>query len=640
MLNKYPWWKYLIIVLVIVPGLFFALPNLFGDDPGIQIRGTRTTQVDTNVLERAESALSKGEITLKGAVLSDSDIKLRFNNTNDQLAARDLLQAEFDKSYTVAIALLPATPSWLRVTGAQPMSLGLDLRGGVHFLMEVDMNSAIEKREENYVGDIKTTLRDNKTSAGDAVRYRGVNRSPDGGIVIRMRNSEDLESARFILERELTELSISETELNGEQVLSATMRETAVKELMEFALEQNMTTLRNRIDELGVAEPVVQRQGDRRIVVQLPGVQDTGRAKQILGRTATLEIKLVDEENSGLNSSTDSAPPGSQFYRMRNRGDAIYDSQILLKKRLIYSGDNIVNAAASLDTQNGTPIVSITLDDIAAKKNQRVTGENVGRRMAVIYQETVSEPKLDEDNQPVLDDDGNQLRDISYIEEVITAPVIRDQLGKRFQIEGLDSVDEARDLALMLRAGALAAPVQIIEERTVGPALGQDNVDEGKRAVIVGFILVLIFMIVYYRTFGWVANLALALNLVLIVAVLSLFQATLTLPGVAGIVLTVGMAVDANVLIFERIREEIRNGNSPQASIHVGYDRAFSTIVDANITTLIAAIILYGFGTGPIKGFAVTLSIGIVTSMFTAIIVTRGVVNWIYGGKRVEKLAI
>lgn len=634
MLNQYPWWKYLIIVLVVVPGLFFALPNLFGDDPGVQIRGARTTQVDSTVLERAESAVREGDITLKGAVLTDSDIKLRFNNTDDQLAARDLLQREFDKTYTVALALLPATPSWLQFTGAQPMYLGLDLRGGVHFLMEVDMESAIKKREENYVGDIKTTLKDNKTSGGDTVRYRGVNRSPDGGVIIRMRNSEDLEGARFILERELPELSISEAESNGEKVLSATMRETAIKELMEFALEQNMTTLRNRIDELGVAEPVVQRQGDRRIVVQLPGIQDTGRAKQILGRTATLEIKLVDEENSGLNSATSSAPPGSEFYRSRRGG------QILLKKRLIYSGDNIVNAAASLDTQNGTPIVSITLDDIAAKKNQKVTGENVGRRMAVIYQETVSEPRLDENNQPVLNDEGNQIRDVSYIEEVITAPVIRDQLGKRFQIEGLDSVDEARDLALMLRAGALAAPVQIIEERTVGPSLGQDNVSEGKRAVIVGFILVLLFMIVYYRTFGWVANLALALNLVLIVAVLSLFQATLTLPGVAGIVLTVGMAVDANVLIFERIREEIRNGNSPQASIHVGYDRAFSTIVDANITTLIAAIILYGFGTGPIKGFAVTLSIGIITSMFTAIIVTRGVVNGIYGGKRVEKLAI
>lgn len=634
MLNQYPWWKYLIIVLVVVPGLFFALPNLFGEDDGIQIRGTRTTQVDSTILQRAESALGEGGIAIKGSVLTDSDIKLRLNSTDDQLTARDLLQSEFDDTYTVALTRLPSTPSWLRFAGAKPMSLGLDLRGGIHFLMEVDMESAIKKREENYIGDIKTTLKNNKTSGGDTVRYRGVNRSPDGGVIIRMRNSEDLEGARFILERELPELSISETESNGETVLSATMRETAIKELMEFALEQNMTTLRNRIDELGVAEPVVQRQGSRRIVVQLPGVQDSGRAKEILGRTATLEIKLVDEENSGLNSSTSSAPPGSEFYRSRRGG------QILLKKRLIYSGDNIVNAAASLDTQNGTPIVSITLDDIAAKKNTTVTGDNIGRRMAVIYQETVSEPRLDENNQPVLNEEGNQIRDVSYIEEVITAPVIRDQLGKRFQIEGLDGVDEARDLALMLRAGALAAPVQIIEERTVGPTLGQDNVSQGRRAVIVGFILVLIFMIFYYRAFGWVANLALALNLVLIVAVLSLFQATLTLPGVAGIVLTVGMAVDANVLIFERIREEIRNGNSPQASIHVGYDRAFSTIVDANITTLIAAIILYGFGTGPIKGFAVTLSIGIITSMFTAIIVTRGVVNGIYGGKRVEKLAI
>ncbi len=628
MLNKYPWWKYLIIILVVVPGLFYALPNLFGDDPGIQIRGTRTAQVDTTVLERAEGALSEGNIETKGSTLDENDIKLRFNNTDDQLTARELLQSEFGKTYTVALTLLPATPSWLQLTGAQPMFLGLDLRGGVHFLMEVDMESAISKAEERYVDDIKSQLREEK------IRYRGVKRSPAGGMTVSVRKSDDLASARRIIERELPDLTVSESEQNGETVLLASIRETSVKELMEFALEQNMTTLRNRIDELGVAEPIVQRQGERRIVVQLPGVQDTGRAKEILGRTATLEVKLVDEENSGIGASRETAPPGSQFYPMRDGG------RILLKKRLIYSGDNIVNAAASLDTQTGSPIVSITLDDTAARINQRVTGENIGRRMAVIYLEIVSEAQLGENNQPILDDDGNPVRTESRIEEVITAPVIRDQLGQRFQIEGLDSVDEARDLALMLRAGALAAPVQIIEERTVGPSLGQDNVNEGRRAVIVGFILVLIFMIVYYRTFGWVANLALALNLVLIVAILSLFQATLTLPGVAGIVLTVGMAVDANVLIFERIREEIRNGNSPQASIHVGYDRAFSTIVDANITTLIAAFILYAFGTGPIKGFAVTLSIGIVTSMFTAIIVTRGVVNLIYGGKRVQKLAI
>ncbi|MEE9447656.1 MAG: protein translocase subunit SecD, partial [Arenicellales bacterium] len=391
---------------------------------------------------------------------------------------------------------------------------------------------------------------------------------------------------------------------------------------------------RNRIDQLAVAEPIVQQQGNNRIVVQLPGVQDTARAKRILGRAATLEMRLVDEKRDSSARSSGIAPPGARLYEHRD------GRKILLKDGLLYSGDNIVDAQASIDTQNGGSIVNITLDAKGARDNSRVTGENIGNRMAVVYLETTTEKRKDENGDVMLDAQGQPLRITRKIEEVITAPVIRDQLGKRFQISGLDSTNEARDLALMLRAGALAAPVEIIEERTIGPSLGKDNIAQGFKSVMVGLALVLLFMIIYYRVFGLVANVALVLNLVLLVAVLSMLQATLTLPGVAGIVLTVGMAVDANVLIFERIREELRNGNSPQKSIDQGYDRAFSTILDANVTTLIAAVVLFAFGTGAIKGFAVTLSIGILTSMFTAIVVSRGLIHLIYGGRNVKKIAI
>mgnify|MGYP003308980577 FL=1 len=466
------------------------------------------------------------------------------------------------------------------------------------------------------------------------MRHRGVRRKSEGGIHITLRAISDQDKARETILRELPDLELTDVEGDTPDRVLAHLSQRAKDELSEFALEQNITALRNRIDELGVAEPVVQRQGDRRIVVQLPGVQDTARAKRILGRTATLEMMLVDEEHNVDSAVSGSPPPGSRIFHMRD------GRPILLKNRVIYSGDNIVDAAASIDTQTGGPIVSITLDAAGARINQRVTGKNIGKRMAVLYIETRSKIKTDAQGRPMKGPQGRTLRTSQRVEDVITAPVIRDQLGKRFQIEGLDSVTEAQDLALMLRAGSLAAPVEIIEERTVGPSLGQANISQGFRSVMIGFALVLIFMLIYYRTFGLFANAALALNLVLMVAVLSVFQATLTLPGVAGIVLTVGMAVDANVLIFERIREELRNGNSPQASIHMGYNRALSTIVDANITTLIAALVLFNFGTGPIKGFAVTLSIGILTSMFTAIVLTRGLVNFFYGGRRVEKLAI
>jgi preprotein translocase subunit SecD len=627
MRNHTPWWKWLIIAVVIVPGAFYALPNLFGDDPGIQLRGARGGTLSTAEFSQVETALVSGGIPPRSAVLDDRGIRLRFDTLDEQLRARDLLEGALNDSYTVALTLLPAAPTWITDIGALPMYLGLDLRGGVHFLLEVDMDNAVHRAEERYVSDLRSALREGK------VRYRSIKRELNGGLSIVLRDSEQADDTARIVRRELPGLVLDDSQ-GAEGVLLARLGDEEKQNLSKFALEQNITALRNRIDELGVAEPVVQRQGDRRIVVQLPGVQDTARAKRILGRTATLEIMLVDEEHSLDAALGGKVPPGSRVYRFR-------DSQpILLKKRVVYSGDNIVDAAASIDTQSGGPIVSITLDAVGARINQKVTGDNVGKRMAVVYIEVKSTVKTDAEGRPIKNAAGNAIRTKQRLEEVITAPVIRDQLGKRFQIEGLDSVNEARDLALLLRAGSLAAPVDIIEERTVGPSLGKANIDQGFASVIIGFVLVLIFMAIYYRVFGLFANLALALNLVLIVAVLSMFQATLTLPGVAGIVLTVGMAVDANVLIFERIREELRNGNSPQASIHVGYGRALSTIIDANVTTLIAAIVLFNFGTGPIKGFAVTLSIGILTSMFTAILLTRALANLIYGGRRVSRLAI
>jgi len=628
MLNHYPWWKWAVIALVIVPGIFYALPNLFGDDPGIQIRGVRGSAIESADFDRVRTLLSAAGLDPKGAVLDEDGLRLRFVSPEMQLKARDVLQQELGTQYTVALTLLPDAPAWLTSVGARPMYLGLDLRGGVHFLMEVDMASVVRRAEDRYVTDIRTRLREEK------IRYEGVRRIPEGGIEVQLREADQIELAQKTIRRQLQGLQVEQTDRNGAAVLVIRLNDSERQELSEFALEQNITSLRNRIDELGVAEPVVQRQGNRRIVVQLPGVQDTARAKRILGRTATLETMLVDEEHSLDAAVAGKVPPGSRLYRLRD------GRPILLKKRVLYSGDNIIDAAASIDSQSGGPIVSITLDAMGARVNQRVTGDNVGKRMAVLYIEIRSRVKTDAEGRPILDDDGNAVRIKQRIEEVITAPVIRDQLGKRFQIEGLDSVMEARDLALLLRAGSLAAPVEIIEERTVGPSLGQANINRGFQSVMIGFALVLVFMAFYYRVFGLFANVALTLNLVLLVAVLSMFQATLTLPGVAGIVLTVGMAVDANVLIFERIREELRNANSPQASIHSGYEKAFSTIVDANITTLIAAIVLFNFGTGPIKGFAVTLSIGIITSLFTAIFVTRGLVNLVYGGRRLHELRI
>ena len=628
-MNKYPLWKYLLILVAVMVGFVYALPNIYGEYPAVQISPTRTTKVDQALLSLVEEKLKQANIAYTSAALDEQGARIRFADTETQLHARDLIQNEVGDQYVVALNLLPATPAWLAAVNARPMYLGLDLRGGVHFLMQVDTASVLKKAEENYIDDTRRIMREKK------IQYQTVNRLERGGIEIRFRDKAEREKGLEVVRKELTDLEFTEMERSGDLIISAKMKPTAVVEKGRFALEQNITSLQNRVNELGVAEPIIQQQGQDRIVVQLPGVQDTAKAKEILGRTATLEIMMVDEEHDLAGALSGQAPAGSKLYKMRD------GRPILLKNRLVYSGDNIIDSAPGFDRQSSSPIVSITLDARGAAINQRVTGENVGKRMAVNYVEIKSEIKLDEQRRPVLDASGRPMRTSRRVEEVITAPVIRSQLGKRFQIEGLDSVQEANELSLLLRAGAFAAPVEIIEERTVGPSLGADNIAKGFHSIWAGFAAISLFMIVYYVVFGLTSVLALAVNVVLLVALLSMLQATLTLPGMAAIALTVGMAIDANVLINERIREELRNGNTPQASIYAGYERAFGTIIDSNVTTLIAGLALFLFGSGAVRGFAVVLCLGIMTSMFSAVMVSRAMVNLLYGSRRkLEKVYI
>ena len=619
-MNRYSFWKYLLIIVIVAVGSLYALPNLYGKDPALQISASRSAEVSELTGFSVEEALGKAGIDYIGMDLGTNNLVVRFQDEENQLKAQEVVKEALGRSYTVALNLAPATPDWLRIFGAEPMYLGLDLRGGVHFLMEVDMEAAVAKADERYISDIRTQLRDNR------IRYKTITRSREGGLLIRFRDAEQRQKGIAEIEDNFPELELEQPQSDaGEFHLAVKLNETAVKETRRLALQQNITTLRKRVNELGVAEPVIQQQGLERVVVQLPGVQDTARAKDILGATATLEFRMTDQEHDVQDALDGRVPAGAKLYYERS------GAPVLLKKQVMLTGDYIIDAAAGFDSVTGSPNVSITLDGKGAKRFSDATADEVGRNMAVVFIENKTE---------TVERDGEMVKRKETIEEVINVATIREQLGKRFQITGLDSTEEARNLALLLRAGALAAPIEIIEERTVGPSLGQDNIDKGFMSVQVGFILILIFMAIWYKAFGLAADVALALNLVLIVALLSLLQATLTLPGIAGIVLTVGMAVDANVLIFQRIREEIRNGNSPQASIHAGYEKAFTTIADANITTLFAALVLFSFGTGPIKGFAVTLSLGIVCSMFTAIMVTRSIVNLIYGGRKLEKLVI
>ena len=619
-MNRYPVWKYIFILIILIFSTIYALPNLYPSDPALQVSASRSAEVSDLTKFDIEAALESANLTFKNMELENNTLLVRFNNEDDQLRAQDVVKEKLGKAYVVALNLAPATPGWLRVFGAEPMFLGLDLRGGVHFLMEVDMDAAVRKAEERYVSDIRTLLRENK------VRYRTISRENNGGLLMRFRDAGERSRGMELIEDEFPDLKLTVPEdASGEVPLRAALKESAVTETKRFALQQNITTLRKRVNELGVAEPVIQQQGQNRVVVQLPGVQDTARAKEILGATATLEFRMTDQDHDVQDAVDGRVPAGSKLYYDRN------GRPVLLKKQVMLTGDYIIDAASGIDQLSGGPDVSITLDGKGARIFSRVTRDEVGKTMAVVFIENKTE---------TVEKNGEMVKNKETIEEVINTAVIREQLGKRFHITGLDSTQEARNLALLLRAGALAAPIEIIEERTVGPSLGQDNIETGFKSVVIGFLLVLVFMAIYYKAFGMIANVALALNLVLLVALLSLLQATLTLPGIAGIVLTVGMAVDANVLINERIREEIRNGNSPQASIHAGYEKAFSTIADANITTLIAALVLFGFGTGPIKGFAVTLSLGILCSMFTAIMVTRAIVNLIYGGRRLKSLSV
>ncbi|MGR8934999.1 MAG: protein translocase subunit SecD [Gammaproteobacteria bacterium] len=616
MQNRFPIWKNVLILIVFAISVLYALPNLYGDDPSVQISTTRTTKLEQQQLSRIDAALKKAGLPVKAQETQGDELLIRFNNTEDQLKAADLLRTEMGNGYTVALNLAPATPQWLRAIGAEPMYLGLDLRGGVHFLLEVDIAAALKQAEERYTGDIRTTLRNEK------VRYESVTKN-NGIIKVVLKDADAVQAADKVIGKEMRALEQLESPAPNELLYRISEQEQ--REIKKNAVSQNLTTLRNRINELGVAEPVIQQQGENRIVVQLPGVQDTARAKEILGATATLEFRLVDVEHDVQSAVEGRVPIGSRLYHERN------GTPILLEQRIIVTGDQIVDAASSVDPDSGTPSVSVSLNGVGAKKMGKVTQSNIGRPMAVVFIEQKPASRAA---------DGKVIRPALKTEEVINVATIRDAFSKRFQITGLDNPQEARNLALLLRAGALAAPIEIVEERTIGPSLGQDSIHQGMVSAAVGFALVVIFMLIYYKSFGLIADIALCFNLVLVFAVLSLIQATLTLPGIAGIALTMGMAVDANVLINERIKEELRNRNGIQASIYSGYEKAFATIFDSNITTLLAAAVLFGFGSGPVKGFAVTLSIGITASMFTAIWGTRMIVNFVYGNRRLQKLSI
>lgn len=601
-MNRYPTWKYILIAVIVLIGLIYTIPNFFGESPAVQVSPAKTSlKADAALLSKVEATLKLANVPFNGIYLDASGVKVRFANPEEQIKAKDKLIASLGKDYTVALNLLSQTPNWLLSIGAKPMYLGLDLRGGVHFLLQVDMKAALDKSAESSVGDFRTALRREK------VNYFGISREGQK-VQVRFSDKKDLDAARKVLSKDFPDLTLNNSTDGKEQVLTATIGEAAKKKIQEFALKQNLQTLHNRINELGVAEPIVQQQGLDRIVVQLPGVQDTAKAKEILGRTATLEIRMVDEDKKDR-ATLESALKGQVPF-----GDEVYldreGNPILVKKNVVLTGDRITDAGPGVNNQTGGAIVNITLDGRGAGIFKNVTRDNVGKRMAILLIEK-----------------GNA--------EVITAPVINEEIGGgRVQISGMNNTQEATDVALLLRAGALAAPMEIIEERTVGPSMGVENITRGVHSTLWGFAAIAVMMMIYYMAFGGVSVLALGINLLLLVALLSMLQATLTLPGLAAIALALGMAIDANVLINERIREELRNGNTPQASIHAGYDRAFDTILDSNVTTLIAGVALFMFGTGPIKGFAVVHVLGILTSLFTAVLVSRAIVNLIYGYRR------
>lgn len=608
-MNHYPLWKYLLLLVILSIGTLYALPNLYPADPALQVSARTGTTDVASLAIKVEGLLKHSAISNARVEVQDERVLVRFENDAAQLAAKDLFKAEngLGDGYVFAPNLVPATPDWMQAFNARPMYLGLDLRGGIHLLMQIDMDTAVSQSYEGYRSEIRNFLREQDLG------HSGVEQNRNG-LTVRFNNAQLREAALSRLQSQFLELELDSTDTEANALITVRMSQATLDAERSAAMEQNLLVLRNRVNELGVAEPVIQRQGTDRVVVQLPGIQDSAEAIRILGSTATLEYRLVTGSSIDWQDAAAGGrvPANALLYKERN------GSPVLLERRIIVTGDQIKGASTGFDEQSGSPAVIVRLDGKGASKMAKISAANIGKPMAVVFIEQ---------------------RDNRTVQEVISIATIRDVLRDRFQTTGL-SMDEARDLSLLLRAGALRAPMKIIEERTVGASLGIDNVEQGRRSVIIGFVLVMLFMLFYYRAFGLVANMALFVNLVLMIAVLSMFQATLTLPGIAGIVLTVGMAVDANVLIFERIREELRNGNSVQASIQSGYDKAFTTIADANVTTLIAAVVLFSFGTGPIKGFAVTLTVGILTSMFTAIMGTRAIVNLYYGGRRLSRLSI
>lgn len=603
-MNRYPAWKYLLIAVSILLGLLYTLPNFYGESPAVQISPLRTTaKADAGLLNRVEEALKEASLPTSGTFLEGGSIKVRFADTDTQIKARDTLQSLLGNGYMVALNLLPNSPQWLASIGALPMYLGLDLRGGVHFLLEVDMKGALSKALDRFGSDIRGSLREKK------IPYAGLDKR-GSLIVVKFRNAESRAQAGAEIKKNYPDLDLREENVGTEFHLAATLRPEAQKRIQDAAVQQNITTLRNRVNELGVAEPIIQQAGADRVVVQLPGVQDTAKAKDILGRTATLEVRMVDEEHDLSAALRGQIPFGSELYNERGGGP------LLVKKQVVLTGDRINDAQPGFDNNN-QPAVHLNLDNSGARIFQQLTRDNVGKRMAIL---------LIEKNQA----------------EVVTAPVIREEIGGgRVQISGRMTSEEARDVALLLRAGALAAPMDIVEERTVGPSLGAENIESGFNSTLYGFAAIAVFMTIYYSVFGFISVLALGVNLLLLVGLLSILQATLTLPGMAAIALTLGMAIDANVLINERIRDELREGMAPQAAINAGYERAWATILDSNITTLIAGIALFAFGSGPIKGFAVVLCLGIMTSMYSAVMVSRGFVNLVYGSRRkLERVSI
>ena len=618
-MNRYPLWKNLMILGVILVSLVLAWPNLYSQDPSIEITAARGAEISQATKGEVRSVLHKAAVPVKDIeLLEGGKLLVRFKDSADQLKGQETIEAAFSERYNDALTQSADLPGWMRAMGLKPMNLGLDLRGGIHVVIDVDIDAAIDQALERYVGDIRTQLRDDK------VRYQTVTR--DGGsIQVRFADAAARDAGLKALKRDFDDLQFESLDAGEVFQVQAGLPLKEQKRIKDFALEQNITTLRNRVNALGIAEPSIARHGDRRIVVQLPGAQDPGRLKEILGATATLEYRLVDTENSVADAVAGRVPVGSKLYRERN------GTPVLLKRRVIVTGDQITDASAGFDNQSGTPAVFVNLDGQGARRMREVTTENVGKPMAVVFIENRTTTQMV---------DGKPVKSTKKVEEVVSVATIREPFGRRFQTTGLDSSNEAHNTALLLRSGALAAPIQIVEERTIGPSLGQDNINQGMLSVVIGMGLVVFFMGFYYRRFGLYANLALVVNLLMIAAVLGLLGATLTMPGIAGMVLTLGMSVDANVLIFERMREELKQGNSPQASIAAGFDRAFSTIVDGHVTTLIAAIVLFSFGTGPVKGFAVTLIIGLASSMFTAINCTRGLINWFYGGKRLTTLPV